>query len=60
MIHSNATYLSLSEPKKAQSQAGGHIGAVYTEAKIIRAVMSLAAEAKLGGLFINAKTAVPI
>jgi hypothetical protein len=29
-------------------------------AKIIKAVMSSAAEAELGGLFINAKTAVPI
>jgi hypothetical protein len=29
-------------------------------AKIIKAVMSSAAEAELGGLFINTKTAVPI
>jgi hypothetical protein len=33
---------------------------VHTVAKIIKAVMSSAAEAELGGLFINAKTAVPI
>jgi hypothetical protein len=68
-IHSDASYLS--EPK-ARSQAGGHFflsendtdprdnGAVHTVAKIIKAVMSSAAESELGGLFINAKTAVPI
>jgi hypothetical protein len=68
-IHSDASYLS--EPK-ARSRAGGHFfmsendidpndnGAVHTVAKIIKAVMSSAAEAELAGLFINAKTAVPI
>jgi hypothetical protein len=68
-IHSDASYLS--EPK-ARSRAGGHYfmsedvsdpndnGAVHTVAKIIKAVMSSAAEAELGGLFINAKIAVPI
>ena len=68
-IHSDASYLS--EPK-ARSRAGGHFflsentadpadnGAVHTVAKIIKAVMSSAAEAELGGLFYNAKTAVPI
>jgi hypothetical protein len=68
-IHSDASYLS--EPK-AQSRAGGHYfmsedvpdpadnGAVHTVAKIIKAVMSSAAEAELGGIFINAKIAVPI
>jgi hypothetical protein len=68
-IHSDASYLS--EPK-ARSRAGGHFfmsedvadppdnGAVHIVAKIIKAVMSSAAEAELGGLFINAKTAVPI
>jgi hypothetical protein len=70
-IHSDASYLS--EPK-ARSRAGGHFfmsaneedprdngaGAVHTVAKIIKAVMSSAAEAELGGLFINAKMAVPI
>jgi hypothetical protein len=68
-IHSDASYLS--EPK-ARSRAGGHFfmsendkdpkdnGAVHTVAQIIKAVMSSAAEAKLGGLFINAKSAVPI
>ncbi len=68
-IHSNALYLS--EPK-ACSKAGGHMfmagnedipinnNAVLNISQIIRAVMSSAAEAKLGALFINAKTAVSI
>ena len=66
-IHSNALYLS--EPK-AQSRASGHMfmagtedlpinnGAVLNISQIIRAVMSSAAEAKLGALFINAKMVV--
>jgi hypothetical protein len=66
-IHSNALYLS--EPK-ARSRAGSHMfmagkedicvnnGAVLNILQIIRTMMSLAAEAKLGALFINAKTAV--
>ncbi len=66
-IHINILYLS--EPK-ACSRAGGHVfvtgnedipinnGAVLNILQIIRAVMSSAAEAKLGALFINAKTAV--
>ena len=57
-IHSDASYLS--EPK-ARSRAGGHFflsentqdpndnGAVHTVAKKIKAVMSSAAEAELGG-----------
>ena len=68
-IHSDASYLS--EPK-ARSRAGGHHfmsedepdpkdnGAILNLAKIIKAVMSSAAEAELGGLFLNAKAAVPI
>jgi hypothetical protein len=68
-VHSDASYLS--EPK-ARSRAGGHFfmsendkdpkdnGALHVVAKIIKQVMSSAAEAELGGLFINAKTAVPI
>jgi hypothetical protein len=68
-IHSNASYLS--EPK-SQSRAGGHIfmagmeeipinnGAVLNILQIIKAVMSSAAEAKLGTLFINAKMVVSI
>jgi hypothetical protein len=66
-IHSNSGYLNES---KAQSRAGGHFfmssnlqnpqnnGAVLTIAHIIDAVMSSAAEAELGALFINAKEAV--
>jgi hypothetical protein len=66
-IHSDASYLS--EPK-ARSRAGGHMfmagnedipinnGAVLNISQIIKAVMSSAAEAELGALFINAKTAV--
>jgi hypothetical protein len=66
-IHSVSSYLS--EPK-ARSRAGGHMfmsandniptnnGAVLNISQIIRAVMSSAAEAKLGALFINAKTAI--
>jgi hypothetical protein len=66
-IHSNAS--DLSEPK-ARSRAGGHMfmagnedipinnGVVLNISHVIRAVMSLAAEAELGALFINAKTAV--
>jgi hypothetical protein len=68
-IHSNASYLS--EPK-APSRAGGHMfmagmeeipinnEVVLNILQIIKAVMSLAAEAKLGMLFINAKMAVSI
>ncbi len=66
-IHSNASYLS--EPK-ARSRAGGHMfmagteeipinnGAVLNISQIMKAVMSSAAEAELGTLFINAKMAV--
>jgi hypothetical protein len=68
-IHSDASYLS---KPKARSRAGGHFflskndndprdnGSVHTVAKIIKAMMSSAAIAELGGLFIIAKTAVPI
>jgi hypothetical protein len=66
-IHSDVSYLS--EPK-SRSRAGGHMfmagkdkipisnGAVLNVLQIIRAVMSPAAEAELGALFINAKTAI--
>jgi hypothetical protein len=66
-IHRDAGYLNES---KARSRAGGHFflssnvqnppnnGAVLTIAQIINAVMSSAAEAELGALFINAKEAV--
>jgi hypothetical protein len=68
-IHSNASYLS---KPKACSRAGGHMfmagneeipfnnGAILNISQIIRAAMSSAAEAELGALFINAKTAVSI
>eukprot|EP00956_Cyclotella_meneghiniana_P044671 scaffold329841_cov242-Cyclotella_meneghiniana.AAC.1 len=68
-IHSDASYLS--EPK-SRSRGGGHYflstgtidapnnGAVLNVSKVIKAVMSSAAEAELGALFMNAKTAVPM
>ena len=69
-IHSDASYLS--EPK-ARSRAGGYFfltgkhndttpdnGAVLNVAQVIKAVMSSAAEAELGALYINAKHAVPM
>ncbi len=66
-IHSNAGYCN---EKNARSRAGGHFflpnndqlppnnGAIMTNATIMKAVMSLAAEAELGALFLNAKEAV--
>jgi hypothetical protein len=69
VVHSNASYLS---KPKAQSQAGGHFfmssnvtnphnnGTVLNIAQLIKAVMSLAAEAELGALYINARKAVPM
>jgi hypothetical protein len=65
--HSDAGYAN---EKKSRSRAGGHFfltndekfppsnGAVLTIATIIKAVMSSAAEAELGALYINAKEAV--
>jgi hypothetical protein len=67
-VHSDASYLS---KPKAHSQAGGHFflssgteasinnGAVLNFAQIIKAVMSSAADAELGALYINACKAVP-
>jgi hypothetical protein len=67
-VHSNASYLS---KPKARSQAGRHFfllsdtedlinnGAVLNLAQIIKAVMSSAAEAEPGALYINACKAVP-
>jgi hypothetical protein len=67
-IHSNESYLS---KPKASSRARGYMfragtedipinnGAVLNIVQIIRAVMSSAAEAKLGTLFINAKLQSP-
>ncbi len=66
--HSNASYLSKSN---ARSRAGGHLfmsknmetppnnGAVFTILQIIKAVMSSAAEAKIGALYINCHKVVP-
>ncbi len=68
VVHSNTSYLS---KPKAQSHAGDHFfmssdtkdpannGAVLNIAQLIKAVMSSAAEAKLGALYINACKAVP-
>jgi hypothetical protein len=68
-VHSDASYLS--EPQ-ARSRAGGHFfltgeaddppnnGAILNISKIMRAVMSSAADAELGALYINACEAVPI
>jgi hypothetical protein len=67
-VHSNASYLS--EPK-ARSHEGGHFflsdgtdeapnnGAILNTSQIIKSVMSSAAEAELGALYINACEAVP-
>ncbi len=66
-VHSNASYLS---KQKSRSRAGGHFyfssnvpypsnnGAIENITKVIDAVVSLAAEAELGALFINAQEAV--
>ena len=66
--HSDASYLSKSN---ARSRAGGHFfmsddtpnppnnGAVLTVAQIIKAVMSSAAEAELGALYLNCHEAIP-
>ena len=68
-VHCETSYLSKS---KAWSRAGGHFflssnekfpcnnGTIHNIAKFIWAVMSSAAEAKLGAIFINAKQAVAI
>ena len=69
-IHSDASYLS--EPK-ARSRVGGHFylgdppasksdnnGAVHTTSTILRNVVTSAAEAEYGGLFTNARIAIPM
>ena len=68
-VHSDASYLS--EPS-ARSRVGGHFfcstnaedppnnGAVLNISKILKAVMSSAAEAELGALYINAHEAIPM
>ena len=66
-VHSDAGYLNES---KARSRAGGHHflsenvenppnnGAIHNLAEIIKAVMSSAAEAEIGSLYLNARKAV--
>ena len=66
-VHSNASYLNEEE---AQSRAGGHHflsenvplptnnGAIHNVSKIIKGIMSSAAEAKLSAMYINARKAV--
>jgi hypothetical protein len=65
-VHSNASYLS--EPS-ARSCVSGHFfcsanvddppknGAILSISKFLKAIMSSAAEAKLGALYINAREA---
>ena len=67
-VHSDASYLT--EPKE-RSRAGGHFfmsennqdpknnGAVLNIAKIIKRVISSAAEAEIGALFLNSRQAIP-
>ncbi len=67
-LHSNAGCLN---EMKARSQAGGHFflsnndmsppnnDAILTNAKIIKAVMSSAAEAESGALYLNTKKKPP-
>jgi hypothetical protein len=66
-VHSDAGYAN---KKRARSRTGGHFflsnnsssapnnGAILTMSTIIKAVMSSAAEAELGALFLNAKETV--
>ncbi len=66
--HSNASYLL---ETNAHSRAGGHFfmsnddaipsnsGAILTILPIIKAVMSSAAEAEIGALYINCREAIP-
>jgi len=66
-VHSNASYLN---EENAQSRAGGHHflseneplppnnGAIHNVAEIIKGVMSSAAEAELGAMYINARKAI--
>ncbi len=66
-VHSDAGYLN---KKKARSRAGKHFflsnnddsppnnGTILTNATIIKAVMSSAAEAELGALYLNSKEAI--
>ena len=67
-VHSDASYLSA---PKARSRAGGHFylsdnsteppnnGAVLSIAQILKNVMSSAADAEIGALFVNSRLAIP-
>ena len=67
-VHSDASYLS---ELKARSRAGGHFflasdvpipannGAVLNTANLIKTVMSSAAEAEMGAIFLDAREAIP-
>ena len=69
MVHSNAPYLN---EQKAHSRVGGFFflstadvfpsnnGMVLNTMQVIKAVMSLAAEANSGALFLSAKQAAPM
>ena len=66
--HSDASYLS---ETNVRSPSGGHFfmsnddpiptnnGAIHTTSQIIKAVMSSAAEAEIGALYINCREAIP-
>ena len=68
-LHSDASYLS--EPG-AKSRTGGHFylkdktdressnGAILTQSKIIKHVMSSASEAKTAALFLDCNAAIPL
>ena len=69
-IHSDASYLS---EAKARSRVGGHFylgqlpvnqadnnGAVHTTSTILKNVVTSAAEAEYGGIFINSRIAIPM
>ena len=68
-IHSDASYLS---EKKARSRVGGHHiltnrdipppnnGPIFNVASILKHVMGSAAEAEVGGCYVNAREALPI
>ena len=67
-VHSDASYLS---KPKARSRAGGHFylsnintplsnGPIHTISSIMRNVMSSAAEAEIGAIFINCQDSEPI
>jgi hypothetical protein len=60
-VHSDASYLSVGHFFMSSNIADpADNGAVLNIAQIIKAVMSLAAEAELGALYINACKAVPM